>query len=136
LTKPKSFNNLALSHLNITTCQIVQVLAVACFKVDLLRPTTRETVLRDAQSIFPAPSVIRIRSSQRHHSTSESDTILVSCLLHLLNKRDEQAADRFTRRLLIIDDSFSVTKENACEAGERSPSPLCLFQPYFASMHN
>jgi hypothetical protein len=38
-----------------------------------------------------------------------------------------------TRRLLIIYDSFSVTKAHVCETEKRSPSPLYFSQPCFAS---
>jgi hypothetical protein len=44
--------------------------------------------------------------------------------LHLSITRNKHTADRTARRLLIIDDSFSMTKELACESEERSPSPL------------
>ena len=65
-------------HPNINNYQTLQIIPVACLKVDLLRPTTHETVLRDAQSFFSRHlRHLHLCHESRHHSASELEDILV-----------------------------------------------------------
>lgn len=71
-------------HPNIHNCQTLQIVPVACLKVDLLRPTTHETVLRDTQSFFSRHlRHLHLCHESRHHSASELWNILVFCLLYI-----------------------------------------------------